>query len=396
MSPLYGSDTPLPKSRVLRWLVDAGPDVPASIRSMLLDEMVGSATAALMGPLNGVLLNSVALALGGGRVFAALLLIELALLCTRLLVIRRAGRNRGRGEPTPPDAYLIVAMLWCGLQGAIACASIASRILPLQIISTTSVMALIGPICARNYGAPRYAMLLIALCFLPLIIGTQTLGQPWLALMIFQSPLLFIGAGTIIARYHSLSITALQALASSQHRAAHDSLTGLLNRAGLAECMVGENHPRPPLVLFCIDLDGFKPVNDSFGHSAGDAVLAGVAERLRACVRKTDIVARIGGDEFVLIMVGMTASEGHVFADELIRRIAGQPYLIDSGLAARIGVSVGYACSPADGTDIEELRLKADEALYAAKAAGKGVGRRFAAAEAMRGPGGVERRRLAG
>jgi diguanylate cyclase (GGDEF)-like protein len=148
-------------------------------------------------------------------------------------------------------------------------------------------------------------------------------------------------------------------------------------------------------VVFCLDLDGFKPVNDSFGHSAGDAVLAGVAERLQACVRKTDIVARLGGDEFLMVMFGMTASNGQMFADELIRRVSQPPYQIDDGLAASIGTSVGYACGPADGSGIEELQRKADAALYAAKAAGKGVHRRFASYHAARGPG-SDLRRLAG
>jgi diguanylate cyclase (GGDEF)-like protein len=380
--------TPLPRAALLRWLVDAGPDVPQGIRSTLLDEMVGAPAAALAGPLNGLVINVVALCLHGGRAFVALLAAESVLLALRVGLLLRGRRNHRRGAATPPDLYLTLAIAWCALQGALAWACITSAILPLQIISATSVMALIGPICGRNYGAPRFAMLLLALCYLPLIAGAQTLRQPWLLVMAAQGPLLFIGAGTILRRYRTLSITALQGQAASQHRAAHDSLTGLLNRTGLADALPHEHAIGQPFVLYCLDLDGFKPVNDTYGHQAGDVVLAAIGERLRTHVRRTDIVARLGGDEFVVVTTGMPEAEAARYGEQIIRWIADRPYRLDDDRCARIGVSVGYACAPADGLDPETLRRHADTALYAAKAAGKGVCRRYAAT-AMPEPAGT-------
>ncbi len=372
-APLH-SETPLPRSAVLGWLTDAGPDVPMPIRSTLLDEMVASPRAALAGPLNGVLIGTVALSMTGSRVFLALLVIEAVLLAARVAVMCRNARNRARGVATPPDLYLVLAIAWCGLQGALGWSCMTSGVATLQIIAAASTLALIGPICARNYGAPRYAMLLIALSYLPLVAGAQTLGNAWLLVM---------GAGAILQRFHRLSVAALRGEALQLDRAMHDSLTGLFNRAGLADALERGCRPGAPFVLLYLDLDGFKPVNDTFGHQAGDAVLVAVAQRLRTSVRKADIVARIGGDEFIAVILDTTPPEAHRFAEQLVRRISDVTYRLATSSTVRIGVSIGYACAPADGSALDDLRRKADTALYDAKAAGKGNARRFIAPESI-------------
>jgi diguanylate cyclase (GGDEF)-like protein len=361
---------------LLRWLVEAGPGVPMLIRSILLDEMVSSTMAALPGPLNGVLLNVVALCLNAGRIFAVLLFVEIVLLLARLAALERTRRNRRHGRATPPDLYLSVAILWCGLQGAMGCAGMASGVLAMQILSATSIMALTGPICARTYGAPRYAMLLLGLCYLPLVLGAQMIRQPWLLVMVAQTPLLFIGAGTILKRYQSLSVNALHKHAASHYSATHDSLTGLLNRLGLAEALMHQLVPREPFAMLYLDLDGFKPVNDSFGHKVGDTVLAAVGARLRELCRGSDLVARIGGDEFIVLLRDVTVSACDALAESMIHRIS-EPYPLGSGRTVAIGVSIGWAYFPDDSDDLDELQRKADAALYDAKAAGKGVHRRY-------------------
>ncbi len=370
-------DPPLPSARWLRWLMDAGPGIPEHIRSLLLGEMVGTPAAALPGPCSAIIVNLVAIGLGGGRLFGLLLALEITLLAARLAIMARAARNARRGRATPPDRYFILAIGWCALQGAMVFGGVVSAILPLQILTAVSMTGLLGPICARCYGAPRYAMLLLALCYLPLVAAVQLIHEPWLVVMVLQVPLLFTGAGTILKRYHSLSVSALLAREQSQHRAMHDSLTGLPNRAGLSESLARFDATRHPFALFYIDLDGFKPVNDSFGHWAGDLVLAGVAERLLLAARRTDIVARLGGDEFVIVATGMPPPECVGFAERLIRQLTEQPYLLEGIGPVRIGASVGFACGPEDGVEIDILQRRADAALYDAKAAGKGVARRF-------------------
>jgi diguanylate cyclase (GGDEF)-like protein len=158
------------------------------------------------------------------------------------------------------------------------------------------------------------------------------------------------------------------------HLALHDSLTGLPNRALLNEQL--ENAlarvSRGEIVAVQIlDLDDFKKVNDTLGHPIGDKLLKMVADRLRAQVRETDTIARMGGDEFAIIEHFVSAPEQ---AAELARRIVdvvSQPFDID-GHQVAIGTSIGIAMGPHDGTTPDELMRNADLALYCAKGRGRG------------------------
>jgi diguanylate cyclase (GGDEF)-like protein len=162
--------------------------------------------------------------------------------------------------------------------------------------------------------------------------------------------------------------------------AANDMLTGLPNREGM-RAVLGEaveaavRDDRVTAIMF-LDLDGFKPVNDRFGHPIGDAVLRGVAQRLSAAVGERGVVGRVGGDEFALVMHdGHGRAEAEMLAKSLITAVAA-PFPFEKG-EVRIGLSVGCAFAPADGTSVEELLLKADLALYEAKSRGRGTFRDF-------------------
>jgi diguanylate cyclase (GGDEF)-like protein len=374
---------PLPRIAALRWLIDAGPDVSMEVRSILIAEMVGSRTAAFAGPINALLFDIVALCLHGGRAFACFLALEGILFGGRFAVMRRSADNAARGHATPPDLYLLLAIGWCALQGAAAFTAMASGNTTLQIVAALSFMALVGPICARNYGAPRFAMLLLGLICVPLASGAQCAGNPYLLIMMVQLPLLLMGASAIIQRFHSLALTALLARERSQHLALHDSLTGLLNRAGLAGELTTVDAARGAVTVLYLDLDGFKTVNDALGHPAGDLLLVAVADRLRTCTRKGDIVARLGGDEFVIVASGLPQYEAARVAERIVQHIASRPFTLGSNGMARVGVSVGFACAPDDGVTLDELTRKADIALYDAKGAGKGVSRRYRPAPAQ-------------
>jgi diguanylate cyclase (GGDEF)-like protein/PAS domain S-box-containing protein len=151
-----------------------------------------------------------------------------------------------------------------------------------------------------------------------------------------------------------------------------DELTGLANRRALqrmlrAALARAAAHGLSVGVLM-LDLDGFKAVNDRFGHAAGDATLRDVAARLRRCVRERDLVARAGGDEFVVVLPDLTHSD-HA-AHDAARRIEAafaEPLELD-GEQASLRAAVGVACHPGDGDDLDSLLAAADRAMYARKA----------------------------
>src|SRR5262249_24474396 len=180
-----------------------------------------------------------------------------------------------------------------------------------------------------------------------------------------------------------------QAEIKIEHMAHHDALTDIANRVllnerleqALARAAEGEM-----VAVHHLDLDQFKAVNGTFGHHGGDALLKTVAERLRPLVRPSDAVARMGGDEFVIVQAPIAdAASATALAQSVIAAI-GEPIDID-GHPASVGVSIGVAVSPCDGTVRDKLLRNADLALYRAKADGPGTFRFFEAAmdEQMQG-----------
>ncbi len=168
--------------------------------------------------------------------------------------------------------------------------------------------------------------------------------------------------------------------AKVEHLAHHDALTGLANRVALRLRLlhiVDPNSARDGITaLLMIDLDGFKAINDTLGHAAGDALLVEVARRLKVLARGADLVGRLGGDEFVIVAAGMAATGDVVpLAQRVLRRLAEPIDVL--GQQVRIGASVGVAFHPQDATDVDTLFKHADVALYSAKTGGRGIYRCF-------------------
>jgi diguanylate cyclase (GGDEF)-like protein len=163
------------------------------------------------------------------------------------------------------------------------------------------------------------------------------------------------------------------------HMARHDALTDLPNRLllreRLAEALIHVERGQR-LAVLCLDLDHFKNINDSLGHPIGDELLRAAAGRLRACVRETDTISRVGGDEFAIIQTDITdATDAERLALRLSEVIAA-PYDLQGHMVVT-ATSIGIAVAPVDGIDANELLKNADMALYGAKADGRGVYRFF-------------------
>lgn len=178
------------------------------------------------------------------------------------------------------------------------------------------------------------------------------------------------------------SVAHLYRSAVEHHTARHDmaklartdALTGLSNRLLLREQFqdraAAAVRAKNLVALHYLDLDGFKDVNDRYGHPAGDALLEQVARRLEEIVRADDVVARLGGDEFIVLQAGIgEESEAEMLARRIIREVS-KPYVIDD-ISMSVSVSVGIATAPKLGLELERLLGCADAALYRAKAGGK-------------------------
>ena len=189
-----------------------------------------------------------------------------------------------------------------------------------------------------------------------------------LAAAIAMVALIIIGAG--ISTHLVDRRTRSKSEEQLQYLAAHDALTDVANRRAFAAALkiqcdkLGKDGR--PFALLMIDLDRFKPINDTLGHPVGDIVLQKVARRLRHAVRRGDMVARIGGDEFAVMAYGLASeAEAEALAGRVVE-ILGRPFIIQ-GQVAEIGASVGVSLAPKHGSDPETLIQFTDIALYTAK-----------------------------
>lgn len=155
----------------------------------------------------------------------------------------------------------------------------------------------------------------------------------------------------------------------------YDSLTGLPNRELLRDRMeqgirLARRLENAYLGVLFVDLDHFKPINDTFGHAAGDAVLVELARRLKMCLRESDTVARLGGDEFVVLLCNLRSTEDTAVVAERILDACARPFVVGESMF-QISASLGVSIWPTDGKTVDELLQAADMAMYSSKAEGR-------------------------
>ncbi len=165
------------------------------------------------------------------------------------------------------------------------------------------------------------------------------------------------------------------------HMATHDALTGLFNRPAVVEYLGQKiDHPDTAALggftLLLLDLDGFKEVNDTLGHDAGDDLLKQVSTRITLSLRDSDYVARLGGDEFLVVLPQLTEAESVQRVTDKLIEVIGKPYYLDQRVA-EVTVSIGVSNFPQDGRDRETLMKCADLALYSAKHGGRNQAKFF-------------------
>lgn len=362
----------------VEWLLAGPRPQPDDIHNELLQQRTNKTRTMVVAILASLLIASLAAALTGATWAYAWVLAELALGSTRICLMMRALARAKRDRRAPVN----VSPIWAGLASVVLISAgcyqcVASGVMPLVLMAGIGLANLVGGIASRNAGTPRYGILLICILTLPFAVATILSPVPFLFIIGLQTPVYTAGMIFLLLENHKILLDLHHSERNNRLMAHHDLLTGLPNRA-LNQKLFAEmlDGPWPEaasasskLTVFCVDLDGFKGVNDRFGHAAGDAVLVAVAKRLRASVRDVDFVCRLGGDEFVVLLPDITEREAIVVAERIISRVC-EPF--EFAPAACVGASIGIASAPRDGTSADELLSAADRAMYEAKRRGKG------------------------
>ncbi|WP_092004549.1 GGDEF domain-containing protein [Paraburkholderia lycopersici] len=357
----------LPRGRLARWLTAPGQDTPHDIRVALVGTLFGTLPIFFGGVSNTVAVAWVLARRHPTLPFKLWVLAEIVVCAMRLGTLALSRRRASEGKTTPTDFYVLLAPLWGATVGYGALVSAMSRDWVAATLAFLSAAAMVGGICFRNFAAPRLVAVMICLSLGPCCIGALFGGEPVLLLTLLQIPF-YVFAMSVAARHlNAMLISTMKAERENSHRARHDALTGLLNRDGLfsAAGRSGASLIKAGMTVFFVDLDGFKSVNDAHGHKSGDVLLAQVASRLRTLASPGAWVARIGGDEFVIIepRVERAPHEWAAFVTEAIER----PFELAPGLLVSVGASVGFTMVAADDLDIEMALRRADLAMYAVK-----------------------------
>ncbi|GJE74583.1 GGDEF domain-containing protein [Methylorubrum suomiense] len=357
-----------PRTRLARWLAEPGRDVPEPIRIALIANLYGTLPIFAGGVANTILVAAVIAARLPQPQILAWLVLEVAICLSRLVVLIVADRAARAGRPTPTDLNLLLAVAWAGSLGYGTFVTLVSGDWVAATLACLSSAGMVGGTCFRNFSAPRLTAVMIALTLGPCCLGAAVAGEPLLAVTFVQIPCYLLAMTRAAYRLNALLVATMRAERENADLALHDGLTGLTNRAGLTAAF--ERSAASGLLY--LDLDGFKAINDTYGHAVGDRLLQSVAERIADEAGPGAIPARIGGDEFVVLCSGQGRGGLIDLGGRLIARISTPHPIGPEGQSLAVGLSVGIALAPDHGTGLAALMRAADSALYRAKSLGKG------------------------
>jgi diguanylate cyclase (GGDEF)-like protein len=312
----------------------------------------------LMGPATGLVLVAVLVAVGsilGVRLDRTLFTMAVALCCTCASdVVLFALQIQGRYVPGGP---LELGWLASVALTALAASGARDRATPVD-----------------GSGRSRIGWRVLAVPLACIVASLVVLGSGWTHPMPPVSAWLAIAC--VLAGIARIAVTfrEVRSFNEVKQQARTDELTGLANRRALLERaarIVASASARRPAALLLLDLDGFKEVNDSLGHSAGDDLLRQVGPRLRNALRTEDLLARLGGDEFAVLLPDTDLDEAHALACRL-RELLLRPFTVE-GTRLHVGVSIGVSTAPVPAVSVQELLRCADVAMYTAKSGREGV-----------------------
>ena len=297
------------------------------------------------------------------------------------LVVMTAMVFTGWSERLPDPSLTIVQMSWTITSGAVAyvLAGDARGVVP-SVLAMILFFGTFGLSLAQVIGIGSYA--LIAFVVAVAAAARFNAGTYGVVDMAYALMVMLVLAGSIALNLRIQSIrqrlklqreALAQALAENRELAMRDELTGLLNRRAMTDLMLLEQRRSlrsgRPLLMALLDIDHFKPINDVHGHATGDRALQAFTAAVRGSVRDTDVLARWGGEEFVLMLCDTRLEDGHDLL-ERVRNAVAQVQVLNVREAVRFTVSAGLA-QHLPGEAIEHTLERADQALYTAKALGR-------------------------
>lgn len=376
---VLGSGLTEQAARLFDWFSTPLENEARAVRSRFLETTYDRKFAILFASLSVLVLAGTAIMLTGTGWPWLWIAADLALLALRFTLIVRCEAARLHNETPPLGALMIAGGVWSAVFGLGCFGCITSENLVLSVLAGLNVAGVVGVVSSRNAATPRYAILVMLLVSLPFMLGALLSPQPGMWVIGLQMPFYVAGIIGVLVHNHKISVRMIRAELDNRDLAVRDALTGLPNRILLQEELhrmckqlaTPAANGGKPFVVLSMDLDGFKYINDSHGHTAGDRLLRLVGERLRKTFRATDMVFRIGGDEFIVLLPGASEIEAAHLAKRAIDTVS-EAFDIEVGTPAYIGLSAGSARAPIDGDTPEQLLTCSDLALYEAKRAGKG------------------------
>jgi diguanylate cyclase (GGDEF)-like protein len=364
--------------RCIAWLTASPRPQPDDIQKKLLRNSMRNTNTLVVVHLSMAIMASLAIILTGQAWAYAWLIAELVLAGVRLATYVAYGKAETSGRSGNATAPIVVGLIWASVLSAAAYQCVASGEWLLILLAGTGLASVIGGISSRNAGTPRYGIIVMCLLTAPYGVATLISPIPHLFIIGLQMPFYVVAVAVVLLENHKTLVDLYHAEAENRWLAHHDLLTGLPNRVMKLKRFDELLRDPPPFTVLCLDLDGFKEINDRFGHAAGDAVLIAVAVRLRGSIRDIDFLCRIGGDEFIVLLPSIASAEAATIAARIIADMS-EPFEVDhrafdlghAGL--QVGISIGSATAPHDGTNTDDLLRSADWAMYQAKRRGKGV-----------------------
>lgn len=263
--------------------------------------------------------------------------------------------------------------------GMIATIAFSYPDLAVHMLAAVLTFGYCAGVTVRISVRPMIAATAILLAALPSSVAIIVFGDTAHWIMGLLAVIFLVAAMQSMLHVYRTTVRQIRLFLDMEHQARHDPLTGLLNRTALSEAYLALGRSDDVLTcVHCFDLDGFKDINDRFGHAVGDALLRGIAERLWDTLEHPDIAVRIGGDEFVVLQPDV---RDPAHAEALAHRIVallGAPYPL-AGAEIRIGISLGYTMALCGSVDLDQMMVTADKASYRAKRNGGGIDREMPA-----------------